>query len=257
MIRLVFLLRRKPEFSREEFQSYWLGTHGPLVAGFADALNLRRYVQNHTLDSPLNQAMNRARGGAMEAEYDGVAELWWDSAEALDEATASAAGMEAGAALLADESRFIDLPNSPLHLAWEYPQVNPAGENLLAAPGSDLLKLYFPLRQQPDLTEEQAREYWHVQHGPLVRSHALAMGIRRYLQVHRAPLRFEEGLRASRGTVTPPYLGHAELWIEPDAEPDQAAREGNRAAVEDEGRFIDFRRSCLWICQEHNLVDRR
>ena len=32
MIRLTFVLRRKPDLSREEFQEYWRRQHGPLVA---------------------------------------------------------------------------------------------------------------------------------------------------------------------------------------------------------------------------------
>jgi hypothetical protein len=50
----------------------------------------------------------------------------------------SAAGREAGAALLEDEAHFIDLPHSPLWLAYEYPQVNPTPETVVpgrAMPG--------------------------------------------------------------------------------------------------------------------------
>ena len=36
-----------------------------------------RYVQTHTLDDQSNSAAQQA--GDMEAEYDGVAELWWSS----------------------------------------------------------------------------------------------------------------------------------------------------------------------------------
>jgi len=38
MIKLVFCLRRLPNLSREEFQRYWLDTHGPLVRELAPAL---------------------------------------------------------------------------------------------------------------------------------------------------------------------------------------------------------------------------
>ena len=87
MLRLIYLLRRKPELSREAFQHYWRDQHGPLVASFATTLGIQRYVQVHTIDDPANEAMATARGG-MEAPYDGVAELWWDSEEALEHALA-------------------------------------------------------------------------------------------------------------------------------------------------------------------------
>ncbi|MGH7417889.1 MAG: EthD domain-containing protein, partial [Candidatus Rokuibacteriota bacterium] len=48
MIKLVFCLRRLPNLSREEFQRYWLDTHGPLVRQLAPALGVKRYVQVHT-----------------------------------------------------------------------------------------------------------------------------------------------------------------------------------------------------------------
>ena len=47
-------------------------------------------------------------------EFDGVAELWWDSLEALAENGRRPEAQAAGAKLLEDEKRFIDLPRSPL-----------------------------------------------------------------------------------------------------------------------------------------------
>ena len=114
MIRLVFALRRQPHLSLSEFQDYWLNQHGPLVASFATDLNILRYVQTHTIDSSMNEAAQNARG-KMEPHFDGIAELWWSSESELNEQMGSSSGKasEAGAALLEDESKFIDLPNSP------------------------------------------------------------------------------------------------------------------------------------------------
>ena len=121
MVKLVFLLRRLPHLSREEFQRYWLAEHGPLVRSHAAALRIRRYVQTHTLTHPLNGALAASRGGP--EEFDGVAELWWDSPEALAEATATPEGRAASLALLEDERKFIDLGRSPLFVAAEHPIV--------------------------------------------------------------------------------------------------------------------------------------
>ena len=121
MIKLVFCLRRLPGLSRQEFQQYWRETHGPLVRSQAAALQIRRYVQLHTLDDPRNDALRASRGGP--EPFDGVAELWWDSIEALGEAVSSPRGQEAGRLLLEDEKRFIDLAHSPLWIACEVPIV--------------------------------------------------------------------------------------------------------------------------------------
>ena len=119
MVKLVFCLTRLPQLSREEFQRYWFERHAPLVRSHATTLGIRRYVQTHAGEQLLNDALQASRGGP--DAYDGVAELWWDSATALAAATATPEGQAAGAALLEDERRFIDLARSPLFVAVERP----------------------------------------------------------------------------------------------------------------------------------------
>lgn len=123
MIKLVFCLRRRPELSRDEFQRYWYETHAPLVRKHAEVLGIRRYIQVHSTDNPLNAAIQRSRGAP--AEYDGVAELWYDSFEAMA-ANRSPETTAAGRALLEDEAKFIDLANSPLWFAEERPVIGEA-----------------------------------------------------------------------------------------------------------------------------------
>ena len=257
MIRITFLLRKKPELVKDEFHRYWLEEHGPLVAGHARRLNALRYVQVHTLEDPANEAMAQARGG-MEAPYDGVAELWFENRQALVSAMESSEGRQAGAELLEDEARFIDLPNSPLWLATEYPQVNPTPENIVARPRDTIVKLYFPLRCRADLGEAEAQRYWHASHGPLIRRQAAGSGILRYVQVHRIEDELESALRSVRATAVDAYTGHAELWFDRAATAAATAPERRLAgerAVEDEARFIDFERSAMWLAKEHELVN--
>jgi uncharacterized protein (TIGR02118 family) len=121
MIKLVYCLRRLPHLSREEFQRYWRETHGPLVRGNAEVLRIQRYVQVHTLDTPLNDVIGTSRGAA--EAYDGVAELWFEREEDLTEATATPEGRAAALDLLEDERRFIDLARSSLWIAQEFPFV--------------------------------------------------------------------------------------------------------------------------------------
>jgi hypothetical protein len=257
MIRLVFALRRKPGMSLQAFHEYWLMRHGPLVAGFATDLNILRYVQTHTLETPANEAAQRARG-PMEPHYDGVAELWWENETDLEATMTTEAGRAAGAALLADEARFIDLPQSPLWFAYEYPQVNPTPENILALPRSNVLRVFFPLRHLASMSEERARHYWLTQHGPIVRSHAAATGLLCYRQVHRAGHPMDEVLREARGTTVPPYLGHAEAWVDRSRAVDtDEARRANEAFIADERNFIDFERSTFLFGKEHTIIDRR
>jgi hypothetical protein len=112
MIKLTFCLVRLPQLSREAFQNYWYRTHAPLVASVAETLQIRRYVQMHSLPTEASAGIRASRDAPL--EFDGVAELWWDSLEALAENGRRSEAQAAGAMLLEDEKRFIDLPRSPL-----------------------------------------------------------------------------------------------------------------------------------------------
>jgi uncharacterized protein (TIGR02118 family) len=118
MIKIVFCLRRRADFSREEFQTYWRTNHAPLVQSHAAALGIRRYVQVHSIDDAISTAIAGPRQSP--EPFDGVAELWLDSLEALIAAGSSESGRAASRALLEDERRFIDLERSPLFLAEEH-----------------------------------------------------------------------------------------------------------------------------------------
>jgi uncharacterized protein (TIGR02118 family) len=118
VIKIVFCLRRRPDLSREEFQTYWATQHAPLVQSHAAALGIRRYVQVHSIDDAISLAVAGSRHSP--EPFDGVAELWLDSLDALFTAGSSDAGRAAGAALLEDERRFIDLARSPLFLSEEH-----------------------------------------------------------------------------------------------------------------------------------------
>ncbi len=259
MLRLEFALRRKAGMSRADFQRYWREVHGPLVARHSSTLNIHRYIQLHTLDDPINDALASARGG-MEPAYDGVAELWWTSPETL-QAAGGAAGQAALQELLNDELNFIDLPNSPMWFAYEYPQVNPS-EDIVAREHSPLVKLFFCLRHLPAQTLEQAQLYWRTNHGPLIRSVAPGFRMQRYLQVHYCEdFPSIAAMRSARGTTTAAYTGHAEAWFNrADLMTMANVPEANRAmelAIEDERKFIDFPRSAMWIGKERVFIDRR
>ena len=118
MIKIVFCLRRRSDLSREEFQDYWLNQHAPLVRSHAEALGIRRYAQVHSIDDAISLAVAGPRHSP--EPFDGAAELWLDSLDALMTSGGSAAGRAAASALLDDERRFIDLERSPLFLAEEH-----------------------------------------------------------------------------------------------------------------------------------------
>ncbi len=112
MIKLTFALVRLPHLTREQFQDYWLNIHGPLVASVKDALRIRRYVQLHSFDEALSAGIRASRDAP--PQFDGVAQLWYDSLEDLAALADDPAARAAGRLLLEDEKTFIALPKSPL-----------------------------------------------------------------------------------------------------------------------------------------------
>jgi uncharacterized protein (TIGR02118 family) len=117
MIKFVMCITRHPEMTRDEFQDYWLNKHGPFFQENAGAMRAKKYVQSHTLDTPLNEGLRESRG--MLPAYDGVAEVWFESEEELIEGMSSPEGQQLGAALLEDERNFIDHSKSCAFIVTE------------------------------------------------------------------------------------------------------------------------------------------
>ena len=86
MIKLIALLKRKPGLTREEFADRWLNDHVKLSSKMP---GLRGYRVNIAID-------HQPDGDGVEPIYDGTAELWWDSVEAMETAFDSQEGKIAG-----------------------------------------------------------------------------------------------------------------------------------------------------------------
>lgn len=71
MIRRLTLVRHRREFTREEFVEHWLGTHARIAAQLPGLRGYRINLAVPTEPPP---------------SWDGVAELWFDSLEAAQEA---------------------------------------------------------------------------------------------------------------------------------------------------------------------------
>ena len=122
-----------------------------------------------------------------------------------------------------------------------------------------MVKLVFCLRRLPQLSLAEFQEYWLQKHGPLVRSHAETLRIRRYVQTHTMDnAGLQQGIASYRGAPEA-YDGIAELWWDSldDLLQASATPEGRAAStelLEDERRFIDHARSPLWLAEEHEIA---
>lgn len=119
MLRITFCLKRLPNLTREEFLDYWLNHHAPLVKEHAAAMGIRKYVQSHSVSLSGAFPLAEVRGSAG-LDFDGVAQLWWDDMRSFAAAGSTEAARVAGALLIEDEKKFIDLPNSPIFLSEDH-----------------------------------------------------------------------------------------------------------------------------------------
>ena len=98
MIKLVFCVRRRPDITPEAFYDYWLNTHGPKVRSVAEKIGAWKYIQSHTCEPEINQALLESRN--LQPAYDGITEVWWDDAAALNARFGSDEGKIAGQFLI-------------------------------------------------------------------------------------------------------------------------------------------------------------
>jgi conserved hypothetical protein len=123
-----------------------------------------------------------------------------------------------------------------------------------------MIKLVFTVRRREDMTRAEFQRYWREQHAPLVKRHADALRIRRYVQVHARDTELDDALAGARGSEPRFYDGVAELcWDSLEdlvaAFSSDAGQAAGRELLEDEERFIDLPRSPLWLGEENVVID--
>lgn len=99
MIKLIVCAVKRRDFTFEQFDAYWRDKHGPLVKSVPEfTRHVRRYVQCHLTSAalPFPQA----------SEYDGVAELWFDSVAEMEKAFTEPRYLQI---IKPDEHKFLDM----------------------------------------------------------------------------------------------------------------------------------------------------
>ncbi|HEU5040352.1 MAG TPA: EthD domain-containing protein [Gemmatimonadales bacterium] len=100
-MKLVYCICRRPGMSRAEFARYWSEVHGPIGARIP---GLRRLVQSLAIEE-----------SGRPADFDGMAELWFDDLAALEAARRS----PEWAAATSDESSFTEAGRSASFVSRE------------------------------------------------------------------------------------------------------------------------------------------
>ena len=185
------LIRKKPDWSIDEFRNYWIKKHGPLAA---QAPNLREYWQNHVTDR-LQRGIEFKRGPW---DFDGFSQLYFDEASQADHAFGKS---DKAAALVADEQHFL----GGLHILTTLQHV------VIPVPAADkrakLMKRISTLTRLPGTSEDDFRREWivhrdHVHKMPGVAAYRQNLVVGRE-RVKGQPCAYEEL----------PIDGIVELWF--------------------------------------------
>jgi len=124
-----------------------------------------------------------------------------------------------------------------------------------------MIKLVFCCRRKQGMTREQFQKRWLEVHGPLVRKLRVELPMmKRYVQSHTLSGSIgdavQTGLRASRGTMEP-YDGITEVWFDSleamGGGGGEAALAAGQRLLEDEGEFIDFAGSSVFVTEEKEI----
>jgi uncharacterized protein (TIGR02118 family) len=122
-----------------------------------------------------------------------------------------------------------------------------------------MIKLAVLLHKLPHLSDEEFLRFWFEEHGPLVRSHAKARRIRKYVQLHPTGAEVRNGIVQRRQGHLVACDGIAEIFwdsIEDIAEAGRTA-EGQRAAaeiVEHEKQFLKLPSLQFFLGEEHVFI---
>lgn len=122
-----------------------------------------------------------------------------------------------------------------------------------------MLKMTYCLKRLPGLSRAEFHDHWLNKHAPLVKEHAHALGILKYVQSHSIsdPDRFPAA--AQRGSGGIDYDGVAQFWWK-DWESFAAAGASEAAGVAgpillaDERKFIDLANSPIFLSEDREII---
>lgn len=225
------LLRKKAEWTIEQFHAYWRDTHGPLAARVP---NLREYWQNRVTDR-LQRGIDFARGPW---DFDGFSQLSFDEAGQGDDAFQRS---ELAEALKADEAHFLGLLHiltTAQHVVVPVPQ---------KAQRARLMKRISTLKRRTDISEDDFRREWIV-HRDLVRQMPGVAGYRQNVVIAREKVK---GQPCAYEDL--PIDGIVELWFENPQTLDAAfASPAGRTTMQHALTFLS--EITAFVVEEHQVV---
>jgi len=118
-----------------------------------------------------------------------------------------------------------------------------------------VIKVVYCLTRKEGTTRQEFQDYWLGHHADKVRARAEAIGMTRYVQSHSYDTPMNAGMADARGGLEG-YDGIMEGWWESEEQAlaaltTSAGQQAMADLLDDEGRFIDFSRSPIFMTREH------
>jgi len=122
-----------------------------------------------------------------------------------------------------------------------------------------MIKMFFCVKRRSSISQEDFYDYWLHQHGPLVRSQAEDLSIKRYVQSHTKHADFVNSVSSARGMKQTGFDGVAELWWDGFESlqavlSTTAGQAAGALLAEDEAKFIDMEASTIFFTEENEVI---
>ena len=168
MMKMTILAPRRQGMTHDQFRTYLIDVHGPLVRSITEvAAEIRHYHYNFPLPGATDTSFGHPR-----ADLDVITQGFFDSREAQ---LANMRHQRFKEVLRPDESNFADTSRALMHYTDEHEVVG--GE-------STSTKVFYLRRRKPGLTREEFQSQWLAEFPRLLPSLPLNDIITRYVQNH-------------------------------------------------------------------------
>ena len=237
MFKVIALITRRPDMTREQFTTYYANNHVKLVwRVFPWTADYRRNFIDLTqsIISP----------GLPAPDFDSITEMWFHDRAGYDRMLNVHAEPELDATMKADEGRFMDRTKTRFFIVEEH-GATPAGDSA----NSPCFKAMAVMAKKPDLSKAEFIDYYENRHVPLIKSmFAIAEYRRSYVDLTGAILAPE--------VATPDFDVVTELWFKSRADYEAMLAGPNDAEVskriaDDEAHFLDRTKTRFFIVDEH------
>ncbi len=236
--KVIALITRKPDMTREQFVEYYEANHVKLVwRVFPQVIDYRRNFvdMRGAIMAP----------GMPDPDFDSVTEIWYRDRAGYEEMLANHSAPKLEKTMTDDEGRFMDRTKTRFFIVDEYGAT--AAGDADKAPGFKVIAL---LSCKKGLSKADFIHYYETRHVPLIRSKfdGIAEYRRNFVDL--------TGAIIADGVAPPDFDVVTELWFSDRRGYEQmlaahANPDVGQAIADDEENFLDRSKTRFFVVEEH------